>query len=105
MHQGVRKYGDEIHAISSCRGGNWPISRTTDPDDDWHQSHRGVADDEPALSAPEEFTYSLKNLGRATVVGETTGGGAHPRSPRRIDDQFVVNVPTGRAINPITKTS
>jgi hypothetical protein len=30
------------------------------------------------FSAAEEFTYNLKNLKRATLVGETTGGGAHP---------------------------
>ena len=30
------------------------------------------------FSAAEEFTYNLKHLKRAIVVGETTGGGAHP---------------------------
>jgi len=30
------------------------------------------------FSGAEEFTYNLKNLERATIVGETTGGGAHP---------------------------
>jgi len=56
------------------------------------------------FSAAEEFTYDLKNLKRATVIGETTGGGAHPGGPRRINDHFFVNVPSGRAINPVTKT-
>jgi len=57
------------------------------------------------FSAAEEFTYNLKSLKRATIVGETTGGGAHPGGPRRINDHFFVNVPSGRAINPITKTN
>ncbi|HVF88866.1 MAG TPA: S41 family peptidase [Blastocatellia bacterium] len=57
------------------------------------------------FSAAEEFTYNLKNLKRATIVGETTGGGAHPGGPRRINDHFMVGVPSGRAINPITKTN
>ncbi len=30
------------------------------------------------FSAAEEFTYNLQSLKRATIVGETTGGGAHP---------------------------
>ena len=31
----------------------------------------------PSL-AQEEFTYNLKNLKRATIIGETTRGGARP---------------------------
>ena len=57
------------------------------------------------FSGAEEFTYNLKNLKRATIVGETTGGGAHPVSGHRIDDRFVIGVPFARAINPITKTN
>jgi hypothetical protein len=57
------------------------------------------------FSAAEEFTYNLKNLKRATIVGETTGGGAHPGGGRRLSDHFMINVPSGRAINPISKTN
>ncbi len=57
------------------------------------------------FSAAEEFTYNLKNLERATIIGETTGGGAHPGGPSIIQGDFIVNVPRGRAINPITKTN
>lgn len=57
------------------------------------------------FSGAEEFAYNLKNLKRATLVGETTGGGAHPGGPRRINDYFAVWVPSGRAINPISKTN
>lgn len=57
------------------------------------------------FSAAEEFTYNLKNLKRATIVGETSGGGAHPGGVRRITDYFGIWLPTGRAINPITKTN
>lgn len=56
------------------------------------------------FSAAEDFCYALKNLRRATLIGETTGGGAHPVDFRRIDDHFSVIVPTGRSISPITKT-
>ena len=57
------------------------------------------------FSAAEEFTYNLKNLKRATIVGETTGGGAHPGGPVRLHEHFNVFVPNGRAINPISKTN
>jgi retinol-binding protein 3 len=56
------------------------------------------------FSAAEEFAYNLQARKRATIVGETTGGGAHPGGMRRIGD-FAVFVPSGRAINPITKTN
>jgi hypothetical protein len=57
------------------------------------------------FSAAEEFTYNMKNLKRATIVGETTGGGAHPGGSRIVNDGFLVWIPTGRAVNPITKTN
>jgi len=57
------------------------------------------------FSGAEEFTYNLKNLKRATIIGETTGGGAHPGGGFRVTEHFGMFVPTGRAINPITKTN
>lgn len=57
------------------------------------------------FSGAEEFTYNLKNLKRATIVGETTGGGAHPGGMNRLHQHFAAFIPTGRAINPITKTN
>ena len=55
------------------------------------------------FSGAEEFSYNLKNLKRATIVGETTGGGAHPVRGVRVNDRIVVGVPYMRACNPITK--
>lgn len=56
------------------------------------------------FSACEDFAYALKNNGRATLVGETTGGGAHPGNPHRVAAHFQMFVPDGRAINPVTHT-
>jgi hypothetical protein len=57
------------------------------------------------FSAAEEFTYNLQTQKRATIVGETTGGGAHPGGPYPINDHFAAWIPSGRAINPITQTN
>jgi len=57
------------------------------------------------FSAAEEFTYNLSTRKRATIVGETTGGGANPGGSVPINRRFSMFVPTGRAINPITGTN
>jgi hypothetical protein len=57
------------------------------------------------FSGAEEFTYNLKNLKRATIIGETTGGGANPGGGNRLSEHFGVFIPAGRAVSPITKTN
>jgi len=61
------------------------------------------------FSAAEEFTYNLKNLDRATIVGETTGGGAHPVDPFVFHDDlgqhYMLILPTAKAVSPITGTN
>jgi C-terminal processing protease CtpA/Prc len=57
-----------------------------------------------SFSGPEAFAYELQALKRATIVGEITGGGAHPVEMRRIDEHFTMLLPAGRVINPVTKT-
>ena len=56
-------------------------------------------------SGAEEFCYDLQNLKRATIVGESTWGGANPGGSVRLDDHFSAFIPGGRAINPYTKTN
>ncbi len=57
------------------------------------------------FSGAEEFTYNMKNLKRATIIGETTGGGAHPTQPMIVQKDFILRVPFARAINPVSKTN
>lgn len=53
-------------------------------------------------SGAEEFTYNLKNMKRATIIGETTVGAAHPVNRETAQEHFSVLLPYGRPINPIT---
>ena len=53
----------------------------------------------------EELTYNLRAQERATVVGETTGGGANQASALPVGGGFVALFATGRAINPVTRTN
>ena len=57
------------------------------------------------FSAAEEFSYNLKNLKRATIVGENTGGGAHPGREFKLSKNFASFIATGRARSPITQTN
>jgi C-terminal processing protease CtpA/Prc len=52
------------------------------------------------FSGAEHFSYDLKMLKRATLVGETTGGAAHSGVWHRIDDHFGMAIPETKAINP-----
>ena len=55
-------------------------------------------------SGAEQFSYDLKMLKRATLVGETTRGGAHAGAFHRVDDHFGMGIPEERSINPYGKT-
>ncbi len=57
------------------------------------------------FSGGEDFCYTLQALGRAEVIGETTGGGAHPTRPFPISAAVHIAIPFARSINPITGTN
>ncbi len=57
------------------------------------------------FSAAEEFAYNLKNMKRAAIIGETTGGGAHDNKFVILTDNFMMSLPFARAVNPVTNTN
>ncbi|MEO8846931.1 MAG: S41 family peptidase [Kofleriaceae bacterium] len=54
------------------------------------------------FSGGEELAYDLQTTKRATVIGETTGGGAHPVKLVSLDDSFAIMMPFAESISPIT---
>lgn len=58
-----------------------------------------------SFSAAEALAYALQAMGRATIVGETTGGGAHPFEYRKVSDHFALDLPEGRSEHPLTGTN
>lgn len=57
------------------------------------------------FSGGEELAYDLQTQKRATLIGETTGGGANPGQEVELPEGFSAFIPDGRAINPITNTN
>jgi len=56
------------------------------------------------FSGAEDFSYGMQVAKRAIVVGETTGGGAHPQMPFSVGQHFLVFIPFARSVNPVTQT-
>jgi len=55
------------------------------------------------FSAGEDFSYSMQQIKRAQVVGDTTAGGAHPTRPYPLKGGFVAEIPYARSVNPYSK--
>ncbi len=51
------------------------------------------------FSAAEDFAYGMKARHRATLIGETTAGGAHPGDGFRLSPELMVFIPTGRSVD------
>jgi C-terminal processing protease CtpA/Prc len=54
------------------------------------------------FSGGEAFAYDLQAPGRATVVGETTRGGAHGSVLIPLTEQIELRLPVARSVNPLT---
>jgi hypothetical protein len=89
----TRENGD----VTQYRAGKLPGARYDKPV--W------VLTSKRTFSGGEELAYDFQALKRGTIVGEVTGGGAHPTRPYRIHERFLAFVPFRQSINPITKTN
>jgi C-terminal processing protease CtpA/Prc len=57
------------------------------------------------FSGGEQLSYDLQQLGRATIVGERTRGGAHAREGFTVHPHLEATISVARAINPKTGTN
>jgi len=57
------------------------------------------------FSGGEECAYDFQTQKRAVLVGQATGGGANAGDRFGLGQGLVVNIPTTRAINPVTHTN
>jgi hypothetical protein len=85
----------------------WDEFRTKRPSGRHYGSTRPVyvLTSDNTFSGAEEFAYDVQTQKRGEVVGDTTGGGAHPGGFRKVTEHFGVWVPSGRAVNPVTNTN
>ncbi|HJS14793.1 MAG TPA: S41 family peptidase, partial [Rheinheimera sp.] len=51
------------------------------------------------------FSYTLQQLGRAVVIGETSAGLAHYTGAAQVNDWLFVRIPMYRPVNPVTGTN
>jgi len=91
-----RRFGNRLEQF-------WTISYV--PGKRMYEMDLYILTDRYTGSGAEELTYNMKNLKRATIIGETTGGSAHNIEFKVIQDCFVMHLPTGRPINPISGTN
>ena len=57
------------------------------------------------FSGGEDFAYTMKHHGRATIIGQRTGGGAHPIETIALSNGFIITMPNEYPIHPVTGTN
>ena len=74
-------------------------------DESFDASAKAVALDGQDPDSLNNHGVALQALGRAELIGETTGGGAHPTRGFPISPAVHIGIPFARSINPVTGTN
>ncbi|MGN6376989.1 MAG: S41 family peptidase [Sphingomonas sp.] len=94
FHQRDKAVNDQIWSLPYVPGDRWSTDKPV-----------YVLASKQTASGGEEMAYDVQQLKRGTVVGEATWGGANPGAVEPIDDHFVIFVPFGMAVNPVSGTN
>ncbi|MEA3004541.1 MAG: hypothetical protein QOH81_3329 [Sphingomonadales bacterium] len=94
IHRRDEAVDRQVWALPYLPGGRWSTDKPV-----------YVLTSNKTASGAEEFAYDLQQMKRGTIVGAVTGGGANPGEFLLIDRHFAIFVPTGAAVNPISKTN
>lgn len=94
FHRRGNPVDDQMWTFPYVPGGRWSADKPV-----------YILTSKDTASGAEEFAYDLQQLKRGTVVGATTWGGANPGDFVPIDDHFALFLPSGAAVNPISKTN
>lgn len=94
FHRRGEAVDEQFWSLPYVPGGRWSIDKPV-----------YVLTSKDTASGAEEFAYDLQQMKRGTVVGGVTWGGANPGGLFPIDQHFAIFVPTGAAVNPISKTN
>ncbi|MEA3009766.1 MAG: hypothetical protein QOJ91_1458 [Sphingomonadales bacterium] len=94
FHQRGKKVDEQVWSLPYVPGGPWSTDKPV-----------YVLTGKRTASGAEEFAYDLQQMKRGTIIGESTWGGANPGDFLPIDRHFALFVPTGAAVNPISKSN
>lgn len=94
FHQRGKAVDDQVWAFPYVPGGRWSTDKPV-----------YVLTSSKTASGAEEMAYDIQQLKRGTVVGEVTWGGANPGDFVALDKHYALFVPTGMAVNPVSKTN
>ncbi|MFL6843964.1 MAG: S41 family peptidase [Allosphingosinicella sp.] len=94
FHQRGKDVDEQVWSLPYVPGGRWSTDKPV-----------YVLTSNRTGSGAEEFAYDVQQMKRGTVVGAVTWGGANPGGFLPIDEHFGIFVPTGAAVNPISKTN